>query len=136
MMRRCWWLCVALLCGLVFSGSAEPRPPGTVIHVGSAEPRPPETVVLISLQNVSLDDLCAWNLPAVSSLLSQGAVGLLNNKVALQNNKAEPDHLYESAAVTIGAGTRGIGYGSLSGVTGECLRDRSTRRIGWRDLPA
>lgn len=62
-----------------------------------------EMVVMVTLEGVSLDQLAELNIPAFHSLVKSGAIGLMNNKTGggqtLENN-----------AVTIGAGTRGLGY--------------------------
>jgi len=61
-----------------------------------------ETAVIVTFEGLSLDELVRWNIPEFRSLINGGALGLMNNKTAATQN-------FEDNAVTIGAGSRGMG---------------------------
>lgn len=61
-----------------------------------------EAVVLVTLEGVSFDQLADSN-AEFRRLMESGSVGLVNNKT-------DGGQVFENNSVTIGAGTRGIGY--------------------------
>ncbi|MDI6828737.1 MAG: hypothetical protein QME62_09660, partial [Armatimonadota bacterium] len=62
-----------------------------------------EAVVLVAFEGMSLNDMLRWDIPEFKKLIQVGAVGLMNNKTAAFQN-------FEDNAVTIGAGTRSMGF--------------------------
>lgn len=63
---------------------------------------PREVVVLVTMEGISLDRIADSNAD-FQRLIDSGAIGLMNNKT-------DAGQVFENNSVTIGAGTRGIGY--------------------------
>ncbi|MDH7480458.1 MAG: hypothetical protein QHH26_00615 [Armatimonadota bacterium] len=85
-MKRLVWLSIILLFASVHPAQSEGK-----------------AVVLVTFEGLSLNDMLRWDIPEFRQLIRIGAIGLMNNKTAACQN-------FEDNAVTIGAGTRGMGF--------------------------